>query len=182
MCEGGVGKPKSAYTPLTHTHIHQLNLARLLVHLQRQYNPTGLPVCSQALSGIHPQSYWSACTFTGMHLQSHWAPCAFTRIHPNTNPQSRCPPQAFSPIPGSMFLNYISYKRQHGPACVLARCGVQSSGIFVALWPTCVVLSRYDLILLAFITGNSSLEPLLEGQCAQIHIDLSFICTKMTPI
>jgi len=30
-----------------------------------------------------------------------------------------------------------------GSACVLARCGVQSSGICVALWPTCVVLSRY---------------------------------------
>ena len=29
------------------------------------------------------------------------------------------------------------------------------------------------LILLAFITGNSSLEPLLEGLLAQIHIDLS---------
>ena len=34
-------------------------------------------------------------------------------------------------------------KRQHGSACVLARCGVQSSGILVALWPTCVVLSRH---------------------------------------
>ena len=30
-----------------------------------------------------------------------------------------------------------------------------------------------DLILLAFITGNSSLEPLLEGLLAQIHIDMS---------
>jgi len=29
------------------------------------------------------------------------------------------------------------------------------------------------LILMAFITGNSSLEPLLEGLVAQIHIDLS---------
>jgi len=28
-------------------------------------------------------------------------------------------------------------------------------------------------ILLAFITENSSLEPLLEGLFAQIHIDLS---------
>jgi len=53
-------------------------------------------------------------------------------------------PQPFSPIPGSMFdLYYISYKRQHGSSCVLARCGVQSCGIFVALWPTCVVLYRY---------------------------------------
>ena len=29
------------------------------------------------------------------------------------------------------------------------------------------------LILIAFITGNSSLEPILEGLLAQIHIDLS---------
>jgi len=29
------------------------------------------------------------------------------------------------------------------------------------------------LIVLAFITGNSSLEPLLEGLFAQNHIDLS---------
>jgi len=30
-----------------------------------------------------------------------------------------------------------------------------------------------EFILLAFITGNSSLEPLLEGPLAQIYIDLS---------
>jgi len=89
------------------------------------------------------ESHCSPCAFTGMHIQSHWAPCAFTGMYPHTNPQSRCPPQTFSPIPGSMFLYYISYKRQHSPACVLARCGVQSPGILVALWPTCVVLSRY---------------------------------------
>ena len=29
------------------------------------------------------------------------------------------------------------------------------------------------LILIAFITGNSSLEPLIEGLCAQIHVNLS---------
>jgi len=29
------------------------------------------------------------------------------------------------------------------------------------------------LIKIAFITGNSSLEPLLEGLCAQIHVNLS---------
>jgi len=40
--------------------------------------------------------------------------------------------------------------------------------------------SRYEglpivvffLILIAFITGNSSLEPLIEGLCAQIHVNL----------
>ena len=31
----------------------------------------------------------------------------------------------------------------------------------------------FKLILLAFITGNSSLETLLEGLCGQIYIDLS---------
>jgi len=101
----------------THIHTHQRNPAGLLVHLPRHYNPTELPLHSQALSGIHPQS--------------HWAPCAFTGIHSHTNSQSRCPNlnQPFSPIPGSMLLCYTSYKKQHGSSCVLARCGVQSSGI-----------------------------------------------------
>jgi len=30
----------------------------------------------------------------------------------------------------------------------------------------------FILILSAFITGNSSLEPLIEGLCAQIHVNL----------
>jgi len=30
----------------------------------------------------------------------------------------------------------------------------------------------FDIILIAFITGNSSLEPLIEGLCAQIHVNL----------
>jgi len=95
-------------TPLlTVGSIHQLNPAGLLVNLQRQYNPTGLPVRPQALSGIHPQSHWSPCAFTGIHLQSHWAPCSFTGMYPHTNPQSTCPPHPFSPIPGSMF--YTTY-------------------------------------------------------------------------
>jgi len=29
-----------------------------------------------------------------------------------------------------------------------------------------------NLILIAFITANSSLEPLIEGLCAQIHVNL----------
>jgi len=73
-------------------------------------NPTGHPVRSQALSGIHPQSHWSLCAFTGMHLKSHWDLYAFAGIHPQTtiNPQSWCPPQPFPPIPGFMFLYQIS--------------------------------------------------------------------------
>ena len=58
-----------------------------------------------------------------MHLQSHWALSAFSGMYPDTNPQSRCPPQPFSPIPGSMFLYYVSYKRQHGSACVSPGAG-----------------------------------------------------------
>jgi len=106
-------------------------------------NPTGHPVRSQAPSRIHPQSHWSPCAFTGMHLESNWAPCAFTEMYPHTNTQSRCPPHLFSRISGSIFLHYVTYKRQHGSACVPARCVVQSSGILVALWLTCVVLSRF---------------------------------------
>jgi len=53
-------------------------------------------------------------------------------------------PLPFSPILGSMCLHHISYKRQQGSACVLARCGVQSSGILAPCGlPQCVLLSRY---------------------------------------
>jgi len=34
------------------------------------------------------------------------------------------------------------------------------------------IFSFRDLILFAFITGNSSLEPVIEGLCAQIHVNL----------
>jgi len=127
-------------TPPSHTPTYN---NAILTNSWSISNPTGHPVRSQALSGVHPQSHWSPCAFTGMNLQSHLDLYAFTGMHPQTNPQSRCPPQPFPPIPGSIFVYYISYKRQHSSACVLARCGVQSSRIFVALWPTCVVLSCY---------------------------------------
>ena len=52
-----------------------------------------------------------------MYLQSHWAPCAFTGMHPQTNPQSKFPPQPFPPIPGSMF--YVIYLTRDSTAqCV----------------------------------------------------------------
>jgi len=69
-------KVVDTYIPHTHTHTHTPNNpAGLLVHLQRQYNPTGLPVLSQgctynptghpvlsqARSGIHTQSHRSLC-------------------------------------------------------------------------------------------------------------------------
>jgi len=104
-----------------------------------------------------------------MHLQSNWASCAFTGMHPHTNPQSRCPPQPFSPIQGSMFLShilflsYIACKRQHGSACVLARCGVQSSRRFVTLWSTCVVLSRCGSSLVAWKQYSYSPLPGTRG-------------------
>ena len=39
-------------------------------------------------------------------------------------------------------------------------------------------VSRQDLILVAFITGNSSLEPLIEGLYAQIHVNLRVSCLE----
>jgi len=35
-----------------------------------------------------------------------------------------------------------------------------------------MIRALLNLILIAFITGNSSLEPLIEGLCAQIHVNL----------
>jgi len=63
------------------------------------------------------------------------------RDAPSDKPPIKIPPSTFPPHSGFYVLcYYISYKRQHGSVCVLARCGVQSSRIFVALWPTCASL------------------------------------------
>jgi len=35
-----------------------------------------------------------------------------------------------------------------------------------------ILIFNLILILIAFITGNSSLETLIEGLCAQIHVNL----------
>jgi len=43
----------------------------------------------------------------------------------------------------------------------------QKQNIVVQLFGT------INLIEIAFITGNSSLVPLIEGLCAQIHVNLS---------
>jgi len=50
---------------------------------------------------------------------------------------------------------------------VLARCGVQSSGIFVVLWPACVVLSCYVCSPVTegrLSTGCPSAEPAWSSQ------------------
>jgi len=91
-----------------------VHLGTLCVHRPSQgytHNPPGLPVRLQG------------CTCTGISMPSHG------RTLRQTPNQDVPGPQPFPPILGSMFLHYLSYKRQHGSACVLARCGVQSSWI-----------------------------------------------------
>jgi len=74
------------YPSYTHTYINTIPLESdgdgtgLLVHLQRKYNPSGLPV-------------------HGRQLQSHWAPCAFTGMHPHAKPKCHCGslPHGFKP-------------------------------------------------------------------------------------
>ena len=66
------------------------------------------------------QSHWSPYAFTGMHLQFHWATCAFTGMHPHTNPQSRCTPQPFSPIPGVLL--YILQETARQSVCAPGAC------------------------------------------------------------
>jgi len=46
---------------------------------------------------------------------------------------------------------------------VIARCEVQSSRIFVALWPTCVVLSRY-------VSSQVSAGPAWSSLAQDLHI------------
>jgi len=61
-------------TSLIHTHIRRRNLAGLLVHLQRQYNPTGLPVRSQGCTynPTGPPVRSQGCTYnpTGLPVRS----------------------------------------------------------------------------------------------------------------
>jgi len=120
VCEGGEGRfgnnpaPKSSFTPLTHTHVHQLNPAGLLVHLQRQYNPL-VSLC--------------------VHRDALTIPLGSLCVHRNTpsdKPLIKIPPSTFPPHTWFYVLCYISHKRQHDSVCVLARCGVQSSRILVA--------------------------------------------------
>jgi len=61
-----------------------------------------------------------------------------------------------------MFLLVISVGRDWSVHSVLE---------FSAMEKNLTIIS--DLILMALITGDSSLEPLLEGLLAPIHIDLS---------
>ena len=117
---------------------------RTQVFLHPPHTHTHTPTQSRWTPGPSPETIQPLCSpfaFTGMYVQSHWAPCASTRMHPQTNPQSKFPPQPFNPSWVLCFMLYIL--QETARLCVLARCGVQSSGIFVALWPTCVVLSRY---------------------------------------
>jgi len=65
------------------------------------------------------------------------------RDAPSHKPLIKIPPSKFPPYSGFYVFILYTLQETHGSACVLARCGVQSSGILVALWPTCVVLFRY---------------------------------------
>jgi len=136
-------KPKypNAIAALCHTAPSLPAQFHVIVSAYIPHTNTRIPTQSRWTPGPSPETiqfHWSPCAFTGTHLQSHWVPRAFTRMHPHIIPQSRCPPQPFSPIP-CFYTIYLTRDNMY----VLARCGVQPSGILVALWPTCVVLSRY---------------------------------------
>jgi len=107
-------KSVDVWIPHTYTNIPH-NPSGLLVHLQRQYNPTGPPAlsqeciynptslghpaCSQGCN--HNPTGLPRCALTGTHLHSHGAPCVFTQIHPHSKTQHK-----------SLFLNLI-----HHPKC-----------------------------------------------------------------
>jgi len=91
-------------TPPSRTHTYTNTI---LMDSWSISNPTGHPVRSQALSGIHPQSHWFPCAFIRMQLQTHLDLYAFTGMHPQTNPQSRCPTQPFPLILGSKMIMIV---------------------------------------------------------------------------
>ena len=94
-----------------------------------------------------PLPRWSPCSFTGMHLQSHWDLYAFTGMHPNPNQDA---PLNLSP-PFQVICFYTIYLTRDSTAQRVCSpgAGFNPPNFFVALWPTCVVLSRYVSSLVA---------------------------------
>jgi len=84
--------------------------------------------------------------------------------------------QPFSTYHGKIFSDHVIFiptwmpKRvQDLDLCNDADCELLSYGAYVYALG-CHLMA--NLILIAFVTGNSSLEPLIEGLCAQIHVNL----------
>jgi len=152
----GSGRLHPSYTYTIPSLLSDIDCGYVLLRLSAITAPCprgSLPSRLSTLVALCPAIYLSDATASGRsgpkmsknacpQLTPHPSLCTH-RNAPST-PNQDAPPQPFSLVPGSMFDLYdLSYKRPRGSACVLARCGVESSGIFVALWPTCVVLSRY---------------------------------------
>ena len=166
-----------AYIPHTHTHTPH-NPAALMVHLQRQYNPTGFPVrsqgctynptghpvLSQAQSGIHPQSHWSPCAFTGMYLQPHWAPCS--QAQSGIHPQSHWSPCAFTGI----------HLHSHGDPCAFTGNSSLKTPSQTPLEPILISVSQSALqfvcllhLFVLFILSLADFVTYPHGPCPLTH-------------
>jgi len=85
-----------------------------------------------------------------MHLQSYWAPCAFTGMHPQTNPQSKSPPQ---PSPPSRVLCFMLFILQE--TARLSVCARQVRGSI--LWNFChLVAYLCRVVSLRLVRSRSS--------------------------
>ena len=76
------------------------------------------------------------------------------------------------PMHLSAALPYIAQTMQKGDAVILLQEVLIRKGTTVKVRRKLRHMFPI-LILIAFISGNSSLEPLIEGLCAQIHVNLS---------
>jgi len=112
-------------------------------------NPTGHPVRSQAQSGTHPQSHWPPCAFTGCTcnptgISMPSQGCTLRQI-PNQDAPLKLSPQSWILCFYTIYLTRDSTaQRVCSPGA-----GFNPPEIFVALWPTCAVLSRYVSSLVA---------------------------------
>ena len=134
------------------SHRHYCFLTLRLSAIASLCHHGSLPSRLSALVALCPAIYFSDATANGRsgtkmsknaRPQLAPPPPLCTHSHAPSTSNQDAPPSTLLPHPRFYIFDSISYKRQHGSACVLARCGIQSSGICVALWPTCVVLSRY---------------------------------------
>ena len=75
--------------------------------------------------------------------------------------------QIFNKMARTLYVRFFSHKdgKRHAVHYALGNF-VRSLQVFT------ILINVLALILIAFITGNSSLEPLIEGLCAQIHVNL----------
>jgi len=118
----------------------------------------------------HLVGQWCATKKTDKHRQTHT---------PTPSLPPSLPPPSFSFTHTSLWLSHWNGLLKAGALVTLAIVPFPPRNSLLVQMLARLVIHLQErhrinliLILIAFITGNSSLEPLTEGLCAQIHVNL----------